>query len=368
MEHVLSIAGLDRLLAHLAADGFRVVGPTMREGTIVYGDVSSAADLPGGWGDEHEPGHYRLRARDDDALFGFAVGPHSWKQYLHPPTLEVLTIASLSGEPVLIEPDPPAPMAFIGVRACDISAIAVQDNVFMGGAFVDRHYATRREPTFVVAANCTDPGGTCFCVSMSTGPGAAGGFDIALTEVLEPAHHFIAWSGTDRGAAVLEALDTTEATAAQVDAARRRVAMAAESMGRQLDTDGLPEVIARNREHPRWDAVAERCLACANCTMVCPTCFCSTFEETTDLADNSVRVRRWDSCFNDEFSYMHGGPVRESTAGRYRQWLTHKLSSWWDQFGQSGCVGCGRCITWCPVGIDITAEAAAVRAEEVAGV
>ena len=78
------------------------------------------------------------------------------------------------------------------------------------------------------------------------------------------------------------------------------------------------------------------------------------------------RWRKWDSCFTLDFSYIHGGSVRTSAAARYRQWLSHKLATWIDQFGSSGCVGCGRCITWCPVGIDITEEVAAIRASEAA--
>ena len=96
--------------------------------------------------------------------------------------------------------------------------------------------------------------------------------------------------------------------------------------------------------------------------MVCPTCFCTTVEDHSDLAgETAERVRSWDSCFTLDFSYVHGGSVRTETQSRYRQWMTHKLASWIDQFGTSGCVGCGRCITWCPVGIDITEEAAAIR-------
>ena len=135
-------------------------------------------------------------------------------------------------------------------------------------------------------------------------------------------------------------------------------------MGREMNTDGIHDLLLANLEHPRWEEVAGRCLTCGNCTMVCPTCFCTSVEDTSDLAGVSAeRSRRWDSCFTMDFSYIHGGSVRASPKSRYRQWMTHKLATWWDQFGSSGCVGCGRCITWCPVGIDITEEVRAIRAE-----
>ncbi len=121
-----------------------------------------------------------------------------------------------------------------------------------------------------------------------------------------------------------------------------------------------------NLDHPIWDDIAARCLACTNCTLVCPTCFCSTVEDATDLLGTATRTRRWDSCFSSDFSNLHGHPVRSSTRSKYRQWMTHKLSYWYDQFGMSGCVGCGRCITWCPVAIDITAEMAQLNEESEA--
>jgi Fe-S-cluster-containing hydrogenase component 2 len=129
-----------------------------------------------------------------------------------------------------------------------------------------------------------------------------------------------------------------------------------------MDTTGIRDLLYTNFDHPRWDNVAQRCLTCANCTMVCPTCFCTTVEDVSDVTgSHAERWRKWDSCFSQNFSYIHGGSVRSSAKSRYRQWMTHKLASWIDQFGSSGCVGCGRCITWCPVGIDITEEVRAIR-------
>ncbi len=359
---------LDRLVAALAGQGYEVVAPTLRDGVIGYDRIDSAADLPIGWTDRHEPGRYRLEPRQDEARFGYVVGPHSWKRYLHPPRETVWA----GGPGFESAPPPPAPkLAFLGVRPCELAAIRVQDVVLAGQQVVDEGYAARRGAAFLVAVECAEPGGTCFCASMGTGPAVHGGetFDLALVEILGPEHVFVVRAGSEAGRLLVEGLELPEATAEQVHRALEIVEDAAGRMGRSLKTDGLPELLARNLEHPIWDEVAARCLTCTNCTLVCPTCFCTTFHDELDLGgDAARRVRTWDSCFSLDFSYIHGGPLRASPAARYRQWITHKLSTWWDQFGTSGCVGCGRCITWCPVGIDITEEAARLRASEEAGV
>jgi sulfhydrogenase subunit beta (sulfur reductase) len=366
-RRVLTVDALDELVALLGARGFRVLGPTVRDGAIVYDDLDSAGELPIGWTDRQEAGTYRLERREDFARFGYAVGPHSWKRYLFPPRIR-LWRAHLDGEGVpAIEQEPPEaqPLAFIGVRACEVHAIEIQDRVFLGGRYVDADYAARREGAFVVAVNCFEPGGTCFCVSTGTGPAVQAGYDLVLTELLEGEHRFLVEAGSDRGADVLAALPTRPAAAADIEAAEASVASAADGMGRSLDTFDLRDLLARNLEHPRWDEVAQRCLTCGNCTLVCPTCFCSAVEDETDLSGTEVeRNRVWDTCFSVDYSYIHGGSIRPSARSRYRQWMTHKLGTWHDQFGSSGCVGCGRCITWCPVGIDITAEVAALRATE----
>jgi sulfhydrogenase subunit beta (sulfur reductase) len=359
---------LEQLLQALVSRGYEVVGPTLREGAIVYDHLTSTEDLPAGWTDEQSGGTYRLQRRQDQSLFGYAVGPHSWKKFLFPP-LQRLWQAARNGKGLRILPaeEPATPnYAFFGVRACELSAIAIQDKVYLEGQFVDPGYKARSENLFVVAVNCAQAGGTCFCASMNTGPKAASGFDLALTELLQNGRHcFLVEVGSLLGAEVLAAVPHQPATDADQQQAARLLDHTTHHMGRQLDTLGIKELLYRNYEHPRWDDVAERCLTCANCTIVCPTCFCTTVEDVTDLTgEHAERWRRWDSCFTVDFSYIHGGSVRASPRSRYRQWMTHKLATWIDQFGVSGCVGCGRCITWCPVGIDITVEADAIRASD----
>jgi formate hydrogenlyase subunit 6/NADH:ubiquinone oxidoreductase subunit I len=356
---------LQTLFTLLQKRGCQLVGPTIRDGAIAYDELNSTADLPVGWTDDQDAGHYRLVRRQDAAYFGYVVGPHSWKKFLYPPVLSLWKANRHKGEMVIASETSVTPKyALIGVRSCELHAIAILDKIFLQGEYTDPVYKARREKAFIVAVNCVTTGGTCFCVSMRTGPKATSGFDLALTEVIDgQRHYFVAESGSRQGAEVLAEITKQQATSEEQDAAKDLLEKAAKKMGRQLDTTGIYELLYRNVECARWDDVASRCLTCTNCTMVCPTCFCMTVVDTTDFTgQHAERTRHWDSCFTLDFSYIHGGNIRTSPKSRYRQWMTHKLAAWQDQFGTSGCVGCGRCITWCPAGIDITEEARAIRA------
>jgi ferredoxin len=372
---VLERERLPDLFAVLGDQGYQVIGPRVEGGAMVCAPLSGAADLPVGWTDEQEAGRYRLlRLPADDpqaqGLFQYSLGPQGWKRYLYPPR-QTLWQARREGEDFRLEvpPSPTQRQAFFGVRPCELAALAVQDRVFDNGAYADSGYLARRAAALVIAVDCTRAGGTCFCASQHTGPTARGGFDLCLTELLDgDGHRFLARTGSPRGEALLAALPVRAATAAELEQAAVLLDQTTANMGRHLHPNAAA-IIARNPEHPRWLDVAERCLGCANCTLVCPTCFCSTVLDETSLDGNEARrIRQWDSCFGLDFSYIHGGPVRREAAARYRQWISHKLATWPQQFGTSGCVGCGRCITWCPVGIDITAEVAAIRASEIQSV
>ena len=353
---------LQTILDVLKASGYTLVGPTLGEAAIIYDEIESVEDLPIGWTDVQEAGSYKLERREDESYFGYVVGPHSWKKYLFPPVHTLLTVDRSNGafEARCNEAEVPQ-YALIGVRACELKAIGIQDRVFLGGQYQDPEYKARRQQAFILAVNCTEPAGTCFCASMDAGPRVGPGFDLAMTELEDI---FILEIGSEMGRQVMGQVPWRPAGAFELQNARQALADAEKQMGRTLDTSDLPNLLYQNLESPHWDEVAERCLSCANCTMVCPTCFCSDVLEVSDLSGTKIqRVRMWDSCFSLEFSHVHGGNIRPRTKSRYRQWMTHKLASWIDQFGVSGCVGCGRCITWCPVGIDITEEVSAIRAE-----
>jgi ferredoxin len=366
---ILAVSELEKLIEAFVGRGYAVVGPTVRDGAIVYDQVESVKDLPAGWTDEQMPGHYRLKRREDGALFGYVVGPQSWKKYLHPAEVCLWSAERQGGTFRILnnENKPKTPRAFLGVRACELAAIAVQDRVLLEDKYRDPIYGARREGTFLIAVQCTQSAATCFCKSMGTGPGVASGgdhpADLILTELLgAKGHRFLVRAGSERGAEMLAEVKTTPATDAELDEAEAGVEKAASQQVRSIDNEGIKELLYKNFEHPRWENAAARCLTCANCTMVCPTCFCTTVEDVSDVTgEHAERWRKWDSCFTQNFSYIHGGSVRTSGKARYRQWMTHKLAAWIDQFGSSGCVGCGRCITWCPVGIDITEEVRALR-------
>ncbi len=358
---ILDLASLDTLLGSLRRRGYALIGPRAVGTAIAYQPIDSAADLPRGWDATQAPGSYRLRRREDDAVFAYGPGFESLKRYLHPPN-ELLWQARRDKGRLTFEPtEQQAPkLAIIGVRPCELEAIARLDRVFLQGQYVDSAYQARRANLFLLAANCVDPGDTCFCASMKTGPRATALFDLAVTEL--PNGDFVTEIGSALGTAALDDVDCREASPAEATQAEARLHAAAAQMGREVGLDGLATDLAGALEHPEWDDVARRCLACSNCTMACPTCFCDTVEDRTNLAGDIVeRRRRWDTCFTNEFSYIHGGSIRPSVRARYRQWLLHKFCNWVEQFGTYGCVGCGRCITWCPAGIDVTEEIRRLR-------
>jgi sulfhydrogenase subunit beta (sulfur reductase) len=365
---VIQKKSLQNLFDILAEKGYLLYGPVIKDGAIVIEEISKTEELPIGWIDIQDGGSYRLNKHDKPTFFGYVVGFESWKKLLYPPEKKLFELSrAKSGFEAKIDKVQAVKRAFIGVRSCELAAIAIQDKILMQGPYVNDAYKRNREESFIVAVNCTRAGGTCFCVSMKTGPEAHSGFDLLLTEVIEgDNHYFVVESGSEKGAEVLNNLDKRQAGETEIRAARKAIDGAVSQMGRSLDTDGIKELLYRNLENPRWDEVAKRCLTCGNCTMVCQTCFCYTMEDTANLTGRqAIRLSKWDSCFTIDFSYIHGGSIRSSVRSRYRQWMTHKLASWQDQFDVLGCVGCGRCITWCPAGIDITEEARAIRESEL---
>ncbi len=359
----LSLAQLSMLVARLMEQGYRCLGPAAENGAIVMRELAAPDALPRGLQAAQAPGRYRLQQDPHKRYFAWANGPQAIKPHLFAPR-ESLWRAQRDeqGRLRFTAVAPPAPMlALIGVRACDLAALALQDAHFLQGGQPDTHYARRREQLFLVAVQCAEPASTCFCASTGDGPTPSAGYDIALVEL---ADGFVAAAGSRQGAALLDTLNLPPASPQQTAAARQQGQAAAASQTRSLPGRKLRDVLMSRLEHPQWDEVATRCLACGNCTAVCPTCFChAEMDEPALNGQASEHVRMWDSCFGESHGHLHGFNVRPDIKSRYRQWLTHKLAAWHDQYGRSGCVGCGRCIAWCPAEIDLTAEAAVLAAD-----
>jgi ferredoxin len=360
----LERGGLQQLLDALASRGFRILGPVVRDGALAHEEVRRVDELAVGWRDSQAPGRYRLEQTGEETVFGVVHGPGSLRALTFAPRETLLQVESEGpGRPFEARAvlPPTEKLAVLGVRACDLAGLSMLDRIFLGDQLPDPHYASRRRGLLLVGVSCTRSVATCFCASMGTGPGVTQGFDLALTE-LEGG--FVVRAGSPAGAELLEALPQRAASAEQRLAERRALDACAAGMERTLDGSDLPELLYENLSHPRFDDVAERCLSCGNCTLVCPTCFChDQRDEPAVDGSGAVRVREWASCFDRGHGQIHGYNFRPQIRDRYRQWLVHKLAGWIDQFGASGCVGCGRCITWCPVGIDLTEELAAIRGD-----
>jgi sulfhydrogenase subunit beta (sulfur reductase) len=358
----LSKPELDGLLADLRQNGFQTVGPRVRDEGVVYAEIEKLSDLPRGIQTTQKPASYRMVQTGQNHYFDFIPGSQSWKQFLFPSRTELFTAHKENGKWNLNESKDGQPhYALIGVRACELAAIEVQDRVFLRADFNDPVYRARREGLFILAVNCTHPNDTCFCTSMGTGPAHKAGYDLCLTELDDL---FLVQVGSELGRALLSNRTFDLPSAFVQKHAADALDNATRSITRTLNTDGLPELLMDRLESERWAEIGKRCLSCANCTQVCPTCFCWDATDVPDLTGKIARRERvWDSCFNLYYSYMAGGNTRPTIRSRYRQWLTHKLSSWKNQFGVLGCVGCGRCITWCPAAIDLTVEIPALREE-----
>jgi sulfhydrogenase subunit beta (sulfur reductase) len=350
------------LLSRLKEEGYLPIGPRVKNESLVYDEIESLDDLPQGYSTEQQPGHFRLIREKHSRYFDVTPGAHSWKQFLFPSRIQLFELHKNGKAWENTTPQTETPSyAFIGVRACELAAIQIQDTIFMRSDFTDPIYRARRQRVFILAVNCTHPAGSCFCTSMGTGPRTKEMFDLSLTELDDV---FVLTIGSQIARRMLTGIPFEDASGYILTNVEHKLNHAEQQMRRKLDTSDLPELILEHLDHSYWNEIGKRCLSCGNCTQVCPTCFCwDTQDEMSLDGKTTIRARVWDSCFNPGYSHQAGGNTRPTIYSRYRQWLSHKLGTWKQQYGTLGCVGCGRCITWCPAEIDITEEIAALRNE-----
>ena len=233
---------LDFLLADLRKNGYQTVGPHLQDESIVYTKIDGLKDLPRGILSEQNPASYRMIQTGKDRYFDFIPANQSWKQFLFPPRHTLFT-AEKEVKWTLIENDEPAPRyALVGVRACELAAINIQDKIFLREDFNDPIYRLRREGLFILAVNCLDPDATCFCVSMGTGPRHAAGFDLCVTELEDV---FLVEVGSELGRFLLADRTFDLPSAFVQNAASQAMDRAARSMGRTMDTSDLPDLLIR---------------------------------------------------------------------------------------------------------------------------
>ncbi len=356
---------LQQLLDQIIALGYELYGPQVRDGAVVLDRLQQVDQLPVGVVSEQSPARYRLHKGNHSRYFDYAATAQGLKPWLFKPEENLWRMRRDTQGHLHFDTTLPrnTRRAFLGVRACDLAGLALQDQHFLASDGCDPHYQTRRSDLLLIAVTCTISADSCFCAATGDGPKPNDGYDVQLTELDDG---FLCSSLNDAGHNLLSSLDTSLADKEHINEANKRIVQAVANQQRHLpDTQTVYQRLSQGGEHPRWQEIARRCLSCGNCTAVCPSCFCHRQRDVAELRaeseeQHSEHIREWDSCFNPDHSYIHGITLRADIASRYRQWLTHKLAWWQDQYGRMGCSGCGRCITWCPAAIDITEEVEAL--------
>ena len=284
------------------------------------------------------------------------------RQFIYPPRQPLFKINRKTGDHQTIVPKQSRKSLIFAIHPCDMHAISVLDRTFLGD-FKDPYYKRLRRNTCTIVLNCNRACDKGFCASMATGPflQLQEGFDLILTAM---ARDYLIESGSERGKKLLEKANGLRAANKKVFAEKKKIEkQARESFTKTLDTKGLPELLMQNLNHPVYEQTADaRCLGCTNCTMVCPTCYCYNVRDNTSFdLKSAIRSRYWDSCQELHFARVHQGNFRSSREARLRQFVTHKLATWVEQYSCFGCIGCGRCMSWCPTGIDLTEMAKEIQ-------
>jgi ferredoxin len=236
-----------------------------------------------------------------------------------------------------------------GIRPCDARGLLLLDKVF-GSGCCDPYYMDKRRNTIVVSLGCAEPNPSCFCLSMGGGPCSSEGSDLLLLDLDD---RYIAEAVNEKGAALLEDQAFEKSDEKSLSLAKKTKKHAEASMKPVVRKEDLEEELERLFNDPVWKDVAESCLSCGICTYLCPTCHCF---DICDEASGQVgeRIRVWDSCQFPLFTEQASGfNPRPTNRERFRQRIMHKLSYLPKSQSMTGCVGCGRCVTECPVNLDI---------------
>jgi len=303
--------------------------------------------------------------RDNERLFG-AIGSaqgtsieagttkNSLKSALFPQT-ERLFLYRQTGEGVETEvPPEEKELVLFGIRPCDARSLVLLDGVFQSG-IEDPYFSGKRKRSLVIAMACATSGRACFCTAVGGSPCATEGSDLLL---LDLGDRYLVEAATDKGKEIVkdrlfEATDEKDLAEGEKFKAKAEAAMDgkvsdAPMTGKTLE-EGLKEVF----DDPLWEELTETCMSCGVCTYLCPTCHCFDICDETALTGGE-RIRIWDSCQFPLFTRQASGfNPRPTGRERFRQRIMHKFSYLPENGNITGCVGCGRCVTECPVNLDI---------------
>ena len=236
-----------------------------------------------------------------------------------------------------------------GIRPCDMRSIESMDKVFFTKTYVDSYYAKRRDQVTIVAIGCIQPERTCFCDSMGIDPNQAPGADVMMNTAADPeGEYYVLKAQTEKGQVLLNAISSLdqlkEAEPYQGTVCSLKIQKA----------EDLDKKLAGMFEHPIWDKVTKGCIGCGTCTFVCPTCYCFDIDNE-NYGNEGCKYRCWDSCMFSDYTRMAGGAnPRPTKKERLRNRYMHKLSYFNERYGETLCVGCGRCIANCPSHLDIS--------------
>jgi len=352
MTRLIFAEELTQIVAVLMAEGYTVIGPKDKKLALNLEKLSSPDELALGFVSEEKEGYYRLKPAKTLAIDA-AKPMNSPKYYTEKANQLLYTASQVNNQwefkTAVVEPEP---IAFFGLNACDVASLYILDLTFKQ-EFKDPVYEKNRQAVqFVVGVNCTHPGNNCFCSTYNTGPRLTYPYDLGLTCLGET---YLVEAGSQKGKEVLAKLKSEPASQAHLQQKETLLEKAKKQMSKAFNLKKACQVLADNYEHPYWDEPSERCLSCANCINVCPTCYCYQIYRRANLSADEVAVfRSLDACHHLEFAAVHGGNFRPRRVDRLRHWVNHKIFWTIEQYGVPGCVGCGRCITWCPTAIDIT--------------
>ncbi|MFC1926931.1 4Fe-4S dicluster domain-containing protein [Chloroflexota bacterium] len=275
----------------------------------------------------------------DDIVLDFENTSLSPKEWLFPKT-ETLFAAKREGGDYEISPsDIEQKTVIFGIRPCDAKAIAMLDFPFLAEP-ADSLWAQHREKTYLIGLSCNTACSQCFCTSMGTAPNDPSDVDILLTEVGDS---YAVQTVTEKGKQLLEGIELKE----------QDLTLPPPPSPTSVPAEGISEAVRKAFDEPYWSRLADRCIHCNVCAYVCPTCYCFDIRDYPE-GEKIERLRTWESCQSKGFTRIAGGHDPRADKGiRLRQRFAHKLLYFPQEFGPLACVGCGRCVTSCPVNIDI---------------